>query len=658
MTGILIPAASETEWLNARRHGVTASEIAAVMGLSPASQDGPYALYHRKTGTLPPIEDNDAMERGRVLEPYIAGKFAERRPEFIVDGDGRQLYAHPDRPWQMATPDRLLQDAATCGITEQDGVFGIENIAVLETKSDASPGEAWGEDGTDEIPVHYRCQVLWQMDVMGVSTAFVACLFIQTWKLRVYELTMDDAAVADLKLMREEARDFLDRIDLQDPPDVDWRPATAATLKHLHPSVEDRDVPVRRKPIIAYRAACKAYKAAEQRKKLAENRLRLLLGDGHRITDERTGEVIARRDVYPVKEHTRKASLVDKLVPVKDQGAPIMTTRTVSKAVEKQDTGPAALIRQSRGWFATVVPTHIDAGAFVALAVAYLRKNPKLAEVAARNPDAFMAALSECARLGLVPGDTYHLVPFGNDITGIIDYTGEIELIYRAGAVASVKAEIVYARDLFRFTTDMDRPEHAPDWFGDRGELIGAYAYAVMKDGATSKVVIYSRAEIDRVKAVSKGAGKQDSPWVQWYDRMALKTVIHRLEHFVPTSAEYRREQLRAAAEISQQVNSAPTPVHAARPASEPHEVVDAEVVDDHPDVSPAEKQVPGPAVPPAPHAEPAGETPDRTMTTVPAPSSHRNSSPQLGECSPTSRIPPRRDRNSASRSPAAHHRP
>ena len=313
MTGVLIPARTEPEWLEARRKGVTASEIAAVMGLSPAAQDGPYALYHRKTGTLPPIKDNDAMERGRVLEPYICAKFTERHPEFGVGGDGRTLFAHIDRPWQMATPDRIIYPAER---------LSGPNLAVLETKSDASPGDQWGGEGTDEIPVHYRCQVLWQMDVMGVTTAFVACLFIQTWKIRVYELTMDDAAVADLKLMREEALGFLDRIGSQDPPDVDWRPATTTTLKHLHPSVEDRDVPVRRKPIIAYRAACKAYKAAEQRKKLAENRLRLLLGDGHRITDERTGEVVARRDVYPVKEHTRKASLVDKLVPVKEKEHP------------------------------------------------------------------------------------------------------------------------------------------------------------------------------------------------------------------------------------------------------------------------------------------------------------------------------------------------
>lgn len=282
-----------------------------------------------------------------------------------------------------------------------------------------------------------------------------------------------------------------------------------------------------------------------------------------------------------------------------------MSAQTVSNAVARRDSGPAELVRQSRDWFRTVVPSHIDANAFVALAIANLRKNPSLAAAAQKNPASFMAALSECARLGLVPGDTYHLVPFGSEITGIVDYTGEIELIYRAGAVSSVKAEIVYRRDRFRYTTDMDRPEHEPDWFGDRGEIIGAYAYAVMKDGATSKVVIYSKAEIDKVKAVSKTSGRPDSPWNQWYDRMALKTVIHRLEHFVPTSAEYRREQLRAAAEISQQVNSA-TIAGQPQAAAEAAGIVDAEIVDTPEDVPPAET---APDTPPSRGQRAAGGT-------------------------------------------------
>lgn len=306
MTAVLIPTSSEAEWLAARRAGITASEIAVVMGLSSFSS--PYKLYHQKTGDLPADDDNDRLALGRHLEPYIAHRFAERFEHWHVFGDGSTLYAHVDRPWQMATPDRLLYESGDRPIAEPD--------AVLECKSWGS-FDGWGTDGSDEIPVHIRCQALWQGDVMGAGTAIVACVFLPSAQLRIYELDLaDDQAQADLKLMREEAREFLDRIDLADPPGIDWRPATTDALKQLHPDVEDRDVEVSRMPIISYRAACRRYKEAEQRKKLTENRLRGLLGNGHRIIDARTGEVIARRDVYDVREHTRKASHVDKLVPV------------------------------------------------------------------------------------------------------------------------------------------------------------------------------------------------------------------------------------------------------------------------------------------------------------------------------------------------------
>lgn len=232
-------------------------------------------------------------------------------------------------------------------------------------------------------------------------------------------------------------------------------------------------------------------------------------------------------------------------------------TETVTQAVEKRDNGPMAVVGQSQGWIASIVPSHVDAAAFVALAKAHLRKDPKLAEAAAKNVSSYMMALSECARLGLVPGDTFHIVHFKNnrtnvpDFVGITDYTGEIELMYRAGAIASVKAEIVYSGDYFDYQPSMDRPTHRVDWFGEggRGDMIGVYAYAVMKDGATSRVVVMSKAEVLRVKAVSKTASFKDSPWQVWEDRMWLKTAIHQLEKWVPTSSEYRREQLRAAVE-------------------------------------------------------------------------------------------------------------
>ncbi len=324
MTAVLIPAASEQEWLEARRTGITASEIAVVMGLSPYSS--PFSLYHQKLGNLPPMEDSLVLRVGRHNESLACELFAERNLELDLHGDGRQLYAHPDRPWQMATPDRLVTEAGAyvCPLHDRldfdpvDGApchCGGPLLAVLEAKTAASY-DGWGDDGSDEIPVHYRCQVLWQMDVMGVSTAFVACLFLHSRQLRAYEITLDAAAKDDLLLMQGEALMFLDRLRGGREPDVDWRPATIDALKALHPDVEDTEIPVSPQLAARYHAACRNARHWEQRKKNYEAHLRERMGSARRAVDLRTGEVIARRDVYDVREHVRKAATVDKVVPV------------------------------------------------------------------------------------------------------------------------------------------------------------------------------------------------------------------------------------------------------------------------------------------------------------------------------------------------------
>lgn len=251
-------------------------------------------------------------------------------------------------------------------------------------------------------------------------------------------------------------------------------------------------------------------------------------------------------------------------------------TETVAQAVERTNTGARAIVDQSTGWFGSILPSHVEPRAFVGMAKAYLKKNARLAEFADRDPQGFLVALSDCARLGLVPGDTFHIIPFNRkdgtvDWTPVVDYTGEIELIYNAGAVSSVKAEIVYANDEFMFTPSMDRPNHRPDWWGERGDMIGVYAYAVMKDGSTSRVVVMSKAEVMKVKAVSKTASQSDSPWRLWEDRMWLKTAIHQLAKWVPSSAEFRREQLRAAVEA----DNLRTP----KTTATADEVVDGEIV-------------------------------------------------------------------------------
>lgn len=226
----------------------------------------------------------------------------------------------------------------------------------------------------------------------------------------------------------------------------------------------------------------------------------------------------------------------------------------LSNAVARRDEGPAALIEQYRDDLALVAPSHVNPDKLYRTMIGLLRGNDGLARAAAGNPGSFIAAVFECAELGHRPGDTYHFVPFGNKITGIEDYKGEIERMYRAGAVVSVKAEIVYANDNYDFDeSSMQVPVHRRNRFAgksERGKMIGVYAYAVMRGGALSRVIEMGEEEILEHKAASNGSNKSDSPWIKWPRSMWLKTAVHELAKWVPTSNEYLTDQARAQGEM------------------------------------------------------------------------------------------------------------
>ena len=267
-------------------------------------------------------------------------------------------------------------------------------------------------------------------------------------------------------------------------------------------------------------------------------------------------------------------------------------SQTVSNAVAQREQGPAALIERYSNDFARVLPSHVKPETWVRIAQSALRQNARLAEAARNDPGSFLAALLDAARLGLEPGtEQYYLVPYrdrarGWIVQGIPGYQGEIELMYRAGAVSSVVVEVVRERDVFRYQPGRDeRPHHEVDWFGDRGKLVGVYAYAVMTDGATSKVVVLGRRDIEQARAASASYKlKPDaSPWTTHEEAMWLKTAAHRLRKWVPTSAEYRRELARAAAEAQRIASERDIPP----PVTETtDDVVDGEIVQDWPETA------------------------------------------------------------------------
>lgn len=270
-------------------------------------------------------------------------------------------------------------------------------------------------------------------------------------------------------------------------------------------------------------------------------------------------------------------------------------TQTVSSAVAQRDNSPGGLIKQYSADFATVLPSHVNAATWVRLAQGALKKGKRggdgrfeLEQAAANNPGVFLAALLDAARLGLEPGtEQYYLTPRkvkGRlEILGITGYQGHIELMYRAGAVASVVAEVVRENDEYRYVRGVDEvPQHRFKPFAreaERGRLVGVYAYARMKDGAVSRVVELNQDDIDRIKQSSQGADSEYSPWVKHEVAMWLKSAVRQLQKWVPTSAEYRREIARAAGEAQRVAGQADVPAEAA--ASLSGDVLDGEVVDD-----------------------------------------------------------------------------
>lgn len=236
-------------------------------------------------------------------------------------------------------------------------------------------------------------------------------------------------------------------------------------------------------------------------------------------------------------------------------------------ALAQVDRSPAGLVRQYQGDFAVVLPSHIRPDTFARVAIGALRRDPKLNQAAVNNPAAFLSALLDAARRGLEPGtEQYYLVPQkvkGQlQVRGQVGYQGVVELIYRAGAVSSVIVECVRQHDGFAYRPGRDeRPQHDIDWDAqDRGDLRLVYAYAVMKDGATSKVVVLNRHDIDRAKQSSESAKSEYSPWRNHEEAMWMKTAVHRLAKWVPTSAEYLTERLRAAAAAAQGTDKPTTP--------------------------------------------------------------------------------------------------
>lgn len=223
-------------WYAARASRLGGSDIAAVLGLS--KWESPFSLWHRKSALIGEQPENPQMEWGARLEPVIATKFSDNHPEFDVVTGG--TYVHHERNWQLANPDRFIADRVVCGACDAGLPMSCccpDSSAILECKTARDDWE-WGPAGTDEIPVPYRCQVLWYLDVFGFDTAYVAVLIAGS-DYREYVI---HAAPDEQAFMRTAGQEFLASIERGKRPDIDSHSATYQAIRQLPDGVIDEAV--------------------------------------------------------------------------------------------------------------------------------------------------------------------------------------------------------------------------------------------------------------------------------------------------------------------------------------------------------------------------------------------------------------------------------
>lgn len=149
-----------------------------------------------------------------------------------------------------------------------------------------------------------------------------------------------------------------------------------------------------------------------------------------------------------------------------------------------------------------------------------------------------IGACVKCAADGLVPdGREAALVLFGGKVQYMPMLGGILKRARNSGEIAALTVQVVHANDTFVWRpSDPDAPvtHEVPGLTEDRGDPIGAYAIARLKDGSVMAEVM-SKAEIEKVRQVSRAKGS--GPWTQWWDQMARKTVLRRLSKYLPMDA-------------------------------------------------------------------------------------------------------------------------
>lgn len=251
---------NDPAWREARRSFIGASDVPAILGLSPWRT--PLDVWAEKVGLTDGGPSTLATQLGHELEDLIARLWSDRHPDADVQ-HAQQTQRHPDLSWLAASTDR---EVGTDGLLECKLVGGRQT-----------------DNWRDGVPLYVQAQCQTQLAVTGRQWVDVCSLHAGNgWEHRIERIDRDDTAILAMLPRLDEF--WHAHVVTGVAPDLDgdpWR--IRDTLNAIYPGSDDSQ-PVRlTAELVGQVADLKRAKALlrdlERDVKAAENTLCAALGD-------------------------------------------------------------------------------------------------------------------------------------------------------------------------------------------------------------------------------------------------------------------------------------------------------------------------------------------------------------------------------------------
>jgi putative phage-type endonuclease len=166
--------------LTARRNYIGGSDAAAILGLNPYRNITD--VYLEKTNQLEArATTSRPADLGNRLEPALVQIVADQLNEPLV------INKRFHNDWRSAQVDGYL--------LASNRVVEAKCIGLFNPRFDRTE---WGPESTDEIPLMYLVQVLWQLHVSGAESGFLSALLGGGLGHRVYSIPRNEQLITTI----------------------------------------------------------------------------------------------------------------------------------------------------------------------------------------------------------------------------------------------------------------------------------------------------------------------------------------------------------------------------------------------------------------------------------------------------------------------------